>query len=90
MLTKPIVALDQKLGNKEGDRKEFPIISLEEGISTHVYAAFDPEIVKVNGAYLLDAAVAPEAEIKPYAVDKREAERLWKVSEEIVGQEFAI
>lgn len=85
-----IVALDRELGNKEGQLTDFPLISLEEGTSTHVYAAFDPEIVKVNGEYLQDAQVAPEEDVKPYAVDKEEAEKLWKVSEEIVGEEFVI
>lgn len=82
--------LDRELGNKEGDRTSFNPISPQEGIATHVYGAFDPEILKRNGAYLLDTKVAPDEEIKQYAVDKKNAERLWKVSEEIVGQEFGI
>ncbi|KAK2756168.1 hypothetical protein FQN54_005576 [Arachnomyces sp. PD_36] len=73
---------------KGGD--SFLLISIEEGTSTHVYAAFDPEIEGVNGAYLMDAGIAPEKEIKPYAVDKTEAAKLWKLSEDIVGQKFEI
>ena len=40
-----------------------------------------------NGAYCQDGQIAPE-QAKPYAVDKAEAEKLWKLSEEIVGQKF--
>jgi hypothetical protein len=41
-----------------------------------------------NGAYLMDAGLAPDDEPKPYAYDKGIAERLWKLAEEIVGQKF--
>ena len=43
-----------------------------------------------NGAYLQDCHVAdPWTDtIKPWATDKVEAEKLWKLSEKLVGQEF--
>ena len=82
--------MDRELGNKEGNRTGFTFKTLEEGTATHVYAAFDREIIKVNGAYLLDAHVAPPDEIKPYAIDRNEAEKLWELSEDIVGEKFAI
>lgn len=43
-----------------------------------------------NGQYLQDGHIAdPYVEtIKPYALDKVEADRLWKLSEELVGQNF--
>ena len=31
----------------------------------------------------------PEEKVRAWARDKLEAERLWKVSEELVGQKFA-
>lgn len=43
-----------------------------------------------NGAYLQDCHVAdPWTDtVKPWATDKVEAEKLWKLSEKLVGQEF--
>lgn len=41
-----------------------------------------------NGAYLLDGHLAPNDEVKPYAADTKEAEKLWKLSEELVQENF--
>lgn len=41
-----------------------------------------------NGAYLAKGVIAPPEEVKEYALDKENAERLWKVSEKIVGETF--
>ncbi len=38
--------------------------------------------------YLQDCQLAADDEMKPYAVDKDSAARLWKLSEELVGQSF--
>lgn len=38
--------------------------------------------------YLVDCHIAAPGQFKPYALDKESAERLWKVSEELVGQKF--
>ena len=40
-----------------------------------------------NGSYLVNSKVANE-EAEPYALDKINAEKLWRLSEEIVGQKF--
>ena len=42
-----------------------------------------------NGRYLEDSEVTPKEKIRAWARDEIEAERLWKLSEEIVGQGFA-
>lgn len=44
-----------------------------------------------NGAYLIDSRVGDpwKDTIKPWATSKLEADRLWKLSEKLVGQEFA-
>ena len=59
-----------------------------EGTATHVYAAFHPSIQKHNGAYLVDSRVEPLEKVRPWARDAIEAEMLWKLSEDIVGQKF--
>lgn len=41
-----------------------------------------------NGIYLLDCQRAKDEDLKPYAVDKNSATRLWALSEELVGQKF--
>ncbi|KAI2731898.1 hypothetical protein CBS147332_1037 [Penicillium roqueforti] len=82
-------AVDKFMGNKEG-WLEFKQKSPQEGAATHVYAAFEPSLRDHNGAYLQDCHVAdPWTDtIKPWATDKVEAEKLWKLSEKLVGQEF--
>ncbi|KAI5478133.1 NAD(P)-binding protein [Pseudohyphozyma bogoriensis] len=61
--------------------------SLGQGAATHIVAAFDPSIADQSGSYLFDCAVHNER-AKGYALDKAEAERLWKLSEELLGQKF--
>lgn len=43
-----------------------------------------------NGVYFKDCAVASQYDddVWPWATDKIEADRLWKLSEKLVGQEF--
>lgn len=62
--------------------------SLSEGIATHVVAAFDPNLKDFNGRYFEDSNAVPLEEVRCWARDPVEAERLWKVSEELVGQKF--
>lgn len=62
--------------------------TIEEGASTTIVAAFDPRIEKRNGFYLDDCKIDDEA-VKPYAVDNANAEKLWKLSEKLVGQVFS-
>jgi NAD(P)-dependent dehydrogenase (short-subunit alcohol dehydrogenase family) len=80
-------ALDKKLGNFEADGDE-KFKSISQGTSTYVFSAFDQGIVAQNGAYLLDVRLARPEEIRNNATDKAVAEKLWKLSNEIVGQEF--
>ncbi|KAF8891619.1 WW domain-containing oxidoreductase [Gymnopilus junonius] len=83
-------AVDYALGNREGFRTELDIKSTERGIATHIYAAFDPNLADHNGSYLLDCHVGnPVTEtVKPWAISRIEAEKLWTLSEKLVGQEF--
>ncbi|KAL6238803.1 hypothetical protein BDW75DRAFT_227615 [Aspergillus navahoensis] len=83
-------ALDRMLGNAEGWR-DFKLKTNQQGAATMVYAAFDPGLRANNGAYLQDCHVAdPWTDtVKPWGTDKVEAERLWKLSEKLVGQEFS-
>ncbi|OJJ50413.1 hypothetical protein ASPZODRAFT_129039 [Penicilliopsis zonata CBS 506.65] len=62
--------------------------NLPQGVSTHVVAAFDPRIEEHNGAYLSDCQVLPPDQIRCWGRDPVEAEKLWELSEEMVGQKF--
>ncbi|POR37699.1 Retinol dehydrogenase 14 [Tolypocladium paradoxum] len=82
--------LDQTQGNAEGF-EAFNFINPEQGAATHVFAAFDPSLKDHNGAYLLECRLAdPYVDtVKPWATSSIEADRLWKLSEKLVGQEFS-
>ena len=70
--------------------------TVEQGAATSCFAATAPELAGRGGSYLEDchvaavddAADAPEG-VKSYALDPEAAERLWAVSERLVGQRFA-
>ena len=70
--------------------------SVEAGAATSVFAATAPELEGRGGLYLEgcqvaavnDTAGAPRG-VRSYALDVENAERLWKLSEEAVGQRFA-
>ncbi|KAJ6078701.1 hypothetical protein N7467_008454 [Penicillium canescens] len=83
-------SIDRQLGNREG-WAEFNLKTLERGAATHVYAAFDPALKANNGAYLIDCHVADRLvdTVKSWGTSSFEAEWLWKLSEELVGEEFA-
>ncbi|EWG50467.1 oxidoreductase [Fusarium verticillioides 7600] len=76
-------------GNSEG-WTAIPPVPVEVGAATHAFAAFDPNIKASNGAYLLEARVAdPFVDtVKAWARDAIEAEKLWRLSEDLVGQKF--
>lgn len=83
-----IPALDKRLGNFEAVEGDEKLKNVSQGTSTYVFAAFDEGIAKQNGAYLLNVRLATPKEIRHKATDKALAEKLWKLSNGIVGQEF--
>jgi hypothetical protein len=70
--------------------------TVEAGAATSVFAATEPELEGRGGLYLEDchvAAVNDAADaldgVKSYALDPRNADRLWEISEKLVGERFA-
>jgi NAD(P)-dependent dehydrogenase (short-subunit alcohol dehydrogenase family) len=59
---------------------------VEQGAATSVWAAVAPELDGAGGAYLADAEVS-DADA-PWTRDAGAAERLWSLSEQLVGQVF--
>ncbi|PYH73147.1 short-chain dehydrogenase [Aspergillus vadensis CBS 113365] len=58
-----------------------------QGAATLIVAAYDPSISDKNGSYMVNNKVN-NGEAVDYALDPKYAEKLWKLSEEIVGQKF--
>lgn len=63
--------------------------SLAAGTATILYAALDPKLEKHSGAFLTDCAVATTP-LAPHAVGRDKEEKLWALSEKLVGEEFMI
>lgn len=62
--------------------------SVEAGAATSVVAAVDPGLSgKEEGVFLDDCQLS--AKVPAYALDEKEAQRLWEVSEGLVGEKFA-
>jgi NAD(P)-dependent dehydrogenase (short-subunit alcohol dehydrogenase family) len=67
-----------------------------QGAATEVWAALSPQSEGITGKYFEDCSVAEikpsddfgAAGVAPEALDEAMAERLWKMSEEIVGETF--
>ncbi|KAJ6470756.1 hypothetical protein C8R47DRAFT_1325117 [Mycena vitilis] len=62
--------------------------TIPQGAATTVAAAFDPRLNAVPGAYLNDSNEANK-EVGKHSADPANAERLWTVSEDIIGEKFA-
>ncbi|KAI1377505.1 NAD(P)-binding protein [Hypoxylon crocopeplum] len=85
--------IDRLMGNAIGWAGFDGIVACtpEVGANTHMYAAFDPGVAAHNGVYLISCRVAdPRIDtVRPWATSPVEAERLWKLSEKLVGQKFS-
>ena len=56
--------------------------TIPQGAATSVYACVTPDLVTLGGAYLSDCAVVDPC---PWANNDEDAQRLWTLSEELVG-----
>ncbi|KAF7290576.1 Short-chain dehydrogenase/reductase family protein [Mycena indigotica] len=62
--------------------------TLPQGATTTVVAAFDPRLDDKAGAYLVDGNIAAKDQVAPHAVDITNAETLWNLTEEILGEKY--
>ena len=78
------------------DGRRFHFKSIPAGAATTLWAATSPLLEGRGGQYLEDCNIAEvgvpgsAAGYLPYAIDVDAAERLWALSEQIVGQTFAL
>lgn len=80
-------AKDKEMGDPLGaDDAQFDMKNIDEGTATHVVAAFDPRLDAFNGAYLEDGNISDN--LRATAKNPEDVERLWKLSEQLVGQTF--
>ncbi|KAJ7249901.1 hypothetical protein C8J57DRAFT_685549 [Mycena rebaudengoi] len=63
--------------------------TIPEGAATTVVAAFDPKLNDKPGTYLEDAVEA-SASVVPHSSDPVVAEKLWALSEKIIGEKFEL
>jgi hypothetical protein len=81
------------------DKKSFEWKTVPQGAATSVWAAVVARPEEIGGRYCENchvgtvvpdsAAINPVSEgVRGYAVDPRNAEALWKKSEELVGESF--
>ncbi|WP_174479813.1 SDR family NAD(P)-dependent oxidoreductase [Paenibacillus borealis] len=88
------VKLEQPAGSAGADRMK----TVEQGAATSVWCAVSGQLAGMGGVYCedVDLSEAVPAEIVqgsgvwPWAVDREIAERLWTLSEQLTGVEFAI
>ena len=68
-------------------------MTVEQGAASTVWAATSADVEGRGGSYIQDCSVAvldgaAESAVMAYALDPEAAQRLWAISEELVGQTF--
>ncbi|KAJ6584458.1 hypothetical protein B0H19DRAFT_1368060 [Mycena capillaripes] len=92
MQTETAIRELQKMGGLGPDglpiEDNFTFKTIPQGAATTVVAALDPALDNTPGAYLCDCVVANDL-IAPPSSDPVNAEKLWTLTEEIIGETFA-
>jgi NAD(P)-dependent dehydrogenase (short-subunit alcohol dehydrogenase family) len=96
-LSRHLVPEDYEHLRRRAPGGKLRVKSVEAGAATSVYAATAPELEGRGGLYLEDCHVAAVNDedgategVRSYALDPASAERLWSVSEGLVGQRFPL
>lgn len=64
-----------------------PPKTVEQGISTTVVAVVDPRIASQSGSYLNNCQIE---DVRDYAKDPAQVQKLWELSEQLIGEKFEI
>ncbi|KAJ3551246.1 hypothetical protein NPX13_g11410 [Xylaria arbuscula] len=65
-----------------------PVISLQQGAASAVLTFLDPSLRAFSGAYLEECEVRDQ-KLAGYVTDEAQAEKLWRLSEVLVGEKFS-
>jgi NAD(P)-dependent dehydrogenase (short-subunit alcohol dehydrogenase family) len=66
---------------------DFPVKSRQEGCATTLVASLDPRLEGESGAFLMDCQLK---ELDARCESGEDAEKLWRISEELVGEKFEL
>lgn len=92
--------LFQKLGYTDSEGNILPEVaaslkSIPQGAATSVWCATSPLLENIGGVYCENVEIAKLGQadsiiggVAPYSLDKTNAKRLWKMSEELTGTTF--
>ncbi|OTA98189.1 hypothetical protein M426DRAFT_17671 [Hypoxylon sp. CI-4A] len=66
-----------------------PVISLQQGAASGTLALLNPALRESSGSYIEESQIADD-KIASYAKDPVISEKLWEVSEKLIGEKFTI
>ncbi|KAJ7675909.1 hypothetical protein DFH06DRAFT_1466665 [Mycena polygramma] len=92
MQTDAAIAGLHKLGYLTADGQpidESKFKTIAQGAATTLVAALEPALNETPGAYLCDCVLANEL-IAPHSSDPANAEKLWNMTEHIIGKPFVL
>ena len=93
MSQEDVAWLMKRIEENSGGEPE-PFKTIPQGAATTCYAATADELADKGGVYLEDCHIAetddrnPKGGVRSYALDPAKADRLWALSEELVGEKF--
>lgn len=62
---------------------------MQQGCATQVVAALDPGLEDQDGVFLSDRRPSTDAlVVKSWSLDEKDAEPMWMLSEDLVGEAF--
>ncbi|OAA67908.1 short chain dehydrogenase reductase [Niveomyces insectorum RCEF 264] len=65
---------------------DMPFYSTQQAVSNYLEAAYEPDMEKHNGAFIAYCTFVDD--VLPYAKDPVSADKLWALSEKLVGEKF--
>ena len=92
-----VAAVEEEMVTGWSEANGSPLKSVPQGASTQVWGAVSPDVEGVTGTYLEDTQIAKHIPsdvliavgVIEEALDQDSADRLWAISEKIVGEKFA-
>jgi NAD(P)-dependent dehydrogenase (short-subunit alcohol dehydrogenase family) len=92
-----VAAVEEEMVTGWSEANGSPLKSVPQGASTQVWGAVSPDMEGVTGVYIEDTQIAKHIPsdvliavgVIEEALDPEAADRLWTISEKIVGEKFA-